>query len=248
MTGYRGLPLHFGGAVRGRSVATFEGPRTCRDGGWYWPGGDGPMRSVRPGTTESAVGGSQFPCHGRRRPATHDFAACNKQRRGWPAFAGHDTEIAARSLGGLVPGRTRRRGDPKWTSALKTLHYPLPALFDRSLYPHKTHKPYSPRFDRYPIRNGVAPVILHRRFGARCPSPPCTTRLNSRSGSGSRLLDNASIASCRSSTLGFSEISTMALRTASAVATTLGEAKSLIRLISPIRRCSSPPSAISSRV
>jgi hypothetical protein len=26
----------------------------------------------------------------------HDFAACNKQRRGWPACAGHDTEVAIR--------------------------------------------------------------------------------------------------------------------------------------------------------
>jgi len=28
---------------------------------------------------------------------------------------------------------------------------------------HKTHKPSSPTCDRYPIRNGVAPVILHGR-------------------------------------------------------------------------------------
>jgi hypothetical protein len=31
-------------------------------------------------------------CHGQRRPATHDFSCCQQQSRGWPAFAGHDTE------------------------------------------------------------------------------------------------------------------------------------------------------------
>jgi len=30
------------------------------------------------------------PRHGRRRPATHDFPSCQRQSRGWPAFAGHD--------------------------------------------------------------------------------------------------------------------------------------------------------------
>ena len=60
-------------------------------------------------------------------------------------------------------------------------------------------------------------------------------KLNARSGSGSRLFANASFASCRSSTLGLSEISTMALSTASAPLTTSGGAKSLIRFISPIQ-------------
>lgn len=51
------------------------------------------------------------------------------------------------------------------------------------------------------------------------PSWPSVARqisLNARNGSGSRLLDNASFASCRSSILGFSALSTMALSTASA--------------------------------
>ena len=72
--------------------------------------------------------------------------------------------------------------------------------------------------------------------------------LNSSSGSGSRRLDKPSVASCRSSMLGRSEISTIVRRTASAVATTAPEAKSLIRLIKPMRRCSSLPSASSSRM
>jgi hypothetical protein len=50
-------------------------------------------------------------------------------------------------------------------------------------------------------------------------------------------LDNASFARCRSSILGFSEISTMALRAASAPPTTSVRAKGLVRLIIPIRRC-----------
>ena len=72
--------------------------------------------------------------HGQPRPATHDLATVReqpsqlpadrnlrvmagegrppatllcgtKERRGWPAFAGHDTEVAARSFEALVPGR-----------------------------------------------------------------------------------------------------------------------------------------------
>jgi hypothetical protein len=54
--------------------------------------------------------------------------------------------------------------------------------------------------------------------------------------------------SARRSTPGLSEISTIALSTASAPPTTLGGAKSLIRFISPIRRRSSSFRTISSWV
>ena len=69
-------------------------------------------------------------------------------------------------------------------------------------------------------------------------------------GNGKRLFGDgtpsASLASCPSSTRGFSEISMIALSTASASATTPGGAKSRMRLMSPRSRCSSPCSAISS--
>ena len=101
-----------------------------------------------------------------------------------------------------------------------------------------------------PASPGTKTLVLSHTM-ASAPSSPMRFNVASSvtspsSGSGSKLLDNASFASCRSSILGFSEISTMALSTASAPSTTSVGAKSLIRLMSPIMRCSSPLSAISS--
>ena len=68
--------------------------------------------------------------------------------------------------------------------------------------------------------------------------------LNASSGSGSGFCESAFFASSRSSMLGWSAMSRMVLRTRSAPSTTAGGAKSLMRLISPIRRCSSPLSTM----
>jgi hypothetical protein len=68
--------------------------------------------------------------------------------------------------------------------------------------------------------------------------------LNGRRRSELRFLDNSAVASFRKSTLGFSEISTIPLITASASLMIADGAKSRIRFASPTRCCSSPPRII----
>jgi hypothetical protein len=50
-------------------------------------------------------------CHGRRRPATHDFDLSGTARRGWPACAGHDTGGGSFIQGGSAAGRWPTRND-----------------------------------------------------------------------------------------------------------------------------------------
>ena len=49
--------------------------------------------------TNPAVSRRVLLCHGRRRPATHDLRCGARQRRGWPACAGHDTGDARHDTG-----------------------------------------------------------------------------------------------------------------------------------------------------
>ena len=101
--------------------------------------------------------------HGRRRPAIHDFAACTRQSRGWPAFADHDELGSVR-----VPTRTAR-------SSRKRLlrHHHLAAdfaaLVGRSVH---IHLPLA-GFEILDLRVGQRGGAMHRAGRAsRCRSAP----------------------------------------------------------------------------
>ena len=104
--------------------------------------------------------GKSDPCHGRRRPATHDFCSCQQQSRGWPASAGHDTGESASTRAGIT---------------CKLAHYPeLSCLYVSLVICLRTDA------SRWPSRRGRIGIEVsgsqHYRLpvagGVRAPKPP----------------------------------------------------------------------------